>query len=285
MNPVQARARDLILSPGRLDESLLWLRAMAAGVFLSKDHQKFEGALESRGGQAGWLLYGLPDPNPAAAVVVSRHQWQNLPPIRGLYDVEGLNQYLAWSGRPETAGFQRAGDGSIEVRGELGPLDMFLIRLNCQPGWRAYQETPGRQELAIECDPLGFMAVDPRGQGDTLLRLQFQPAWAQRLFPDGMASPPLPGGEFPRITPGGVIEAVKFTTPPFQPGTSLSIFGHNFSTANTRVLFGETPGEVLWVGPQQVNVRLPESAAPGDIDVVVESAGRRSFAEAIEIGQ
>jgi uncharacterized protein (TIGR03437 family) len=61
------------------------------------------------------------------------------------------------------------------------------------------------------------------------------------------------------------------------------VFGHNFVPESTRVLFGETPGEILWVGPQQVNVRLPEGASRGELQVVVESAGRRSFPEEIEV--
>jgi hypothetical protein len=300
MNPIQSRVRDMILSPGRLDESLLWLRAMAAGVVLSDDGRKFDGALERLNEQAGWSLYGLPDPNPAPVVVVSRHQWMNLPPIRGLHDFEGLEQYIAWAGRPEAASFRPLGGGSIEVRGDLGPLDMFLIRRNCQPGWRAYRETPTRQELAIECDPLGFMAVDPGREGETVegetvggepvggetvLRLEFRPSWTQRLFPEGMAPRPLPGGDFPRITPGGVIEATRFHPPPFRPGALLSIFGQHFASASTQVLFGEIPGELVWAGPQQINVRLPESVSPGELNVVVESAGRRSFAEPIEVEQ
>jgi hypothetical protein len=176
-------------------------------------------------------------------------------------------------------------NSAFEVWADLGPLDMFLIRRNCQPGWRAYREGGSRREVAIECDPLGFMVVDPGGEGETRVRLEFQPAWTKRVFPDGMPWHALPGGEFPRITPGGVIEAVQFTPPPFRPGASLSIFGHNFVPENTRVLFGETPGKILWVGPQQINVRLPEDAGPGELSVVVESAGRRSFAERIEVAE
>jgi hypothetical protein len=284
LNPIQAQARELIASPTRLEESLLWLRALAVGTLLSDNTRKFGEVLESRGEQGGWSLYELPDPNPAPAVVVSRHQWEKLPPIRGLYDVEALGQYLAWSGRPEAAGFRWADDSSVEIRADLGPLDMLLIRLNCLPGWRAYREGPTREEISIRCDPLGFMAVDPGREGETRVRLAFQPDRQQRFFPKHLALPPLPGGDFPRITPGGVIEAAAFKPPPFPPGASLSIFGHNFVPGGTLVFFGETRGEVLWVGPQQINVRLPQDAASGELAVVVESAGRRSFPERIEVG-
>jgi hypothetical protein len=285
MNPVQAQARAVISSLGRVDESLLWLRAMAVEFLVTNDLQKFSGALECPNQQGGWCVYWLPDPNPAPAVLVSRRSWKNLPPIRGLYDTEGLNQYLAWAGRPEPAGFRSLGESTLEVSADLGPLDMFLIRRNCEPGWRAYREGGSPQNITIECDPLGFMVLDPGDEGETRVRLEFQPAWTQRVFPDGMPRHLLPGGEFPRITPGGVIEAVGFNPPPFRPGASLSIFGHNFVPEKTRVLFGETSGDVLWVGPQQINVRLPVDIGPGELNVVVESAGRRSFGERIEVGE
>lgn len=283
MNPVLAQAGAVISSPVRLEESLLWLRAMAVEFVISDDRQKFSGALERVAEQGGWGVYGLPDPNPAPAVLVSRHSWKSLPPIRGLYDVEGLNQYLSWAGRPEPAGFRRVGDSNFEVWANLGPLDMFLVRRNCQPGWRAYLEGASPRELATECDPLGFLVVDPGVEGEARVRLEFQPVLMQRLFPGGAPSRPLAGGDFPRITPGGVIEAVGFAPPPFRPGASLSVFGHHFVPESTRVFFGDMTGQVLWVGPQQINVRLPEDVDAGEVKVVVESAGRRSFGEEIEV--
>ena len=282
MNPVRASARDLVAAPGRLEESLLWLRAMAAGFLISDDNEKYAQALDCLEEQDGWCLYALPNPNPAPAVLVSRHQFKNLTPVRGLYDVEGLHQYLAWAGRPEPAGFEQA-ERAIQVEADLGPLDIFLVRRNCQSGWRAYLVGDDSRELPIECDPLGFMVIDPAHEGETRVRLEFAPPWAQRLWPEAVVARPLPGGQFPRITPGGIVEAAEFQPPPFRPGASLSIFGHNFVPDNTRVLFDETAGEVLWVGPQQINVRLPQNIAPGESTVVVESAGRESFAEQIEV--
>jgi uncharacterized protein (TIGR03437 family) len=93
----------------------------------------------------------------------------------------------------------------------------------------------------------------------------------------------LTDGQFPRIAAAGIVEAAGFRPPPFQPGASLSIFGHNFVPGATRVLLGETTGEVQWVGPQQINVRLPPNVEPGELNVVVEAAGRESFAETIEV--
>jgi hypothetical protein len=256
---------------------------MAVEFLLCQDHQKFSAALEEFAEEDGWCLFRLPDPNPAPAVLVSRHSWQNLTPVRGLFDSEALHQYLAWAGRPEPAGFRHVGSSAFEIQADLGPLDMFLVRRNCQPGWHAYLQGPNARELAIECDPLGFMVIDAGGEGETRVRLEFEPSWTQRLFPASVPLHDLPGGDFPRITPGGVIEAVGFTPPPFRPGASLSIFGHNFLPGTTQVFFGGVPGELLWASPQQINVRLPQSAAQGELNVVVETAGRRSFGEGIEV--
>jgi hypothetical protein len=266
-----------------LEESMLWLRATAAGFLLSDDHEKFSRALDCTEEQAGWCLYVLPNPNPAPVVLVSRRQWKSLPPIRGLYDVESLNQYAAWAGRPEAAAFEEGAGAAFEVAADLGPLDMFLIRRNCQPGWRAYLLDESSRELPIECDPLGFMVVDPGREGQTQVRLEFEPSWRQRFFPNGTNRRPLTDGQFPRIAAAGIVEAAGFRPPPFQPGASLSIFGHNFVPGATRVLLGETTGEVQWVGPQQINVRLPPNVEPGELNVVVEAAGRESFAETIEV--
>ena len=283
MNPVRASARGVVAGPGRLEESLLWLRAAAAGFVLSDDRDKFSQALDCIDEQAGWCLYVLPNPNPAPVVLVSRQQWKSLPPIRGLYDVESLNQYVSWAGRPEAAAFEQSEDAVIEVGADLGPLDMFLIRRNCQPGWRAFLLDESSSEIAIECDPLGFMVVDPGREGQTQVRLEFEPSWRQRFFPKSTNRRPLTDGQFPRIAAAGIVEAAGFQPPPFQPGASLSIFGHNFVPGDTRVLFGETTGEVQWVGPQQINVRLPPNVEPGELTVVVEAAGRESFAETIEV--
>jgi hypothetical protein len=283
LNPVQAQAAAVISSPGRLEESLLWLRAMAIEFLVTGDSQKYSGALESVAEQDGWSIYRLPDPNPAPAVLVSRHIWKSLPPIRGLYDVEALNSYLSWAGRPEPAGLERVGKATFEVAADRGPLDLVLVRRNCQPGWRAYLEGESPREIPIECDPLGFMILDPGGAGEARVRLEFEPPLPRRLLGAGMPAHRLPHGDFPRITPGGVIEAVDFTPGPFTAGTLISVFGHRFVPEQTRVLFDETPGEVLWAGPRQINVRVPAGASPGEVNMVVESEGRRSFAETIEV--
>jgi hypothetical protein len=283
MNRARASGRQVVAAPERLEESLLWLRAMAAGFLASDDHQKYSLSLDCVDEQAGWCVYAVPNPNPAPAVLVSRHQWRNLPQVRGLYDIEGLREYLAWSGRPEPAGFRQLEDGAIEVAADLGPLDMFLVRRNCGAGWIALLAGQDSNEIPIECDPLGFMVVDPAREGETRVRLEFRPSWRQRFLPANATRQPLPSGEFPRISPGGVIEAAQFQPPPFEPGASLSIFGHNFVPDDTQVLFGDVSGEVLWVGPQQINVRLPQGISPGERNVVVESGGHRSFPETIGV--
>ncbi len=286
MNPALSQAGRVIAArEQRPEESLLWLRAMAAQYVVSADWRKFHSALECVYEEAGWCVYHLPESNPAKAVLVSRHRWQSLRAIRGLFDVEGLEAYLGWAERPESAGVRWLDTRSLEVHANLGAYDLLLVRLDRTPGWRAalLDEDGGRKEIAIERDPLGFMVLDPARTGDVRVLLEFKPSWMARVLPASMAAVNLPGGDFPAINPDGVGDAVHYSPPPFKPGDLLTIFGRNFVPEQTQVFFDEQPGEVLWVSPQQINVRLPAETKVGEIEVVVESAGRRSYPEIIEV--
>ncbi|MEZ5396389.1 MAG: 6-pyruvoyl-tetrahydropterin synthase-related protein [Bryobacterales bacterium] len=77
--------------------------------------------------QGDWCAFSV-GPAPRA-VLVSRERFETLQPIRGLFDVDGLNRYLIWAMRPEAVGFEQQGS-RIRVHGEAGPDDVVLIRVN-----------------------------------------------------------------------------------------------------------------------------------------------------------
>ena len=90
-------------------------------------------------------------------------------------------------------------------------------------------------------------------------------------------------GAFPSISPNGIVDATKYTPAPFPPGAIVSIYGRGFVDGSTRVLFGAEPVIPLYTGPNQINVRLPDSLAPGNVQLSVEVAGSTSTPVEIEV--
>ncbi len=284
-NPVLAQAAAFVRSGERRKDVLLWLKAMAVEYLVSSDWRKFQADLECVYDEKGWCVYYLPSPNPAEAVVVSRWARQTLRPIRGLFDRQGLEAYLDWAGRPEAAGVHWRAAGRAEIRADLGPSDAILVRLTARPEWEAavFDGSDHWVSLPIQPDPLGYMIIDPDRVGPVTLRIEYRPSWWQRVFPAALPDQPLVAGEFPTILPGGIVDGVRYTPPPFSPNTVLTIFGHDFMSQRTRVLFGEKAGEVLYVGPNQINVRLPSNLEPGLLGVRVDTEGRLSYPHMIEV--
>lgn len=285
------RSIDRVLrSPGNENLSVRWLRALGIEYFISRDWPKFHSRLECVYEEAEWCIYAVPGINPAEAVLVSRFAWRNLPRLRGPLDIDGLGAYEAWASRPEAAGLDRLDDGRVRIRCDVGPDDLILARLPLRHGWRAYLETRGAsgsespaEEIKIEADPLGFMVLDPPLTGPLLITLEYRPDFSERLGHRPTPSQPFLEGPFPRIYRGGIGDARTFALPPFRPGAVLSVFGEHFVAGDTQVFFGSMPGEVLYVVPQQINVRLPAETPPGDVAVTVEAAGRLSGSRQIEV--
>ena len=280
----------LIRSPGNENLSVRWLRALGVEYFISRDWPKFHSRLECVYEEGEWCVYSVPGANPAEAVLTSRHGWKHLPPLRGPLDIDGLIAYEAWASRPEAVGLERPADGVIVIRGEIGPDDLILVRQPFRKGRRARLAVIGTfdpndppPEVRIEADPLGFMVLDPPVTGPVRITLEYRPGFSERLGYLPTPSQPFLEGPFPRIYPGGIGDARTFALPPFRPGAVLSVFGEHFVPGETQVFFGSTPGEVLYVGSQQINVRLPAETPPGDVAVTVEAAGRRSQSRQIEV--
>ena len=162
------QAQGVIFGPGRAEHSILWLRALGAGHLISRDEGKYGALLENEyQDAAGNRVYQTPLRRPAAAVLVSRYQWRTLPRLRSLYDRTALAAYVNWADRPEAAGFRWTAAGKAEVRTDLGPDDMVLVR-QLAAGWSASLD--GRP---LEClrDPVGFLLLDPERAGAVTILL------------------------------------------------------------------------------------------------------------------
>ena len=275
----------MIQSPGRTRESLLWLRAYAAEYLISMDWEKFHPVLDCVRQEGEWCTYRIPYPNTAQAVLVSRERWQDLKPIRGPLDVEGLEAYLSWAGRPEAIDLVWHDSVSAEIRADLGPADAILVREFALPGWKAVvQDASGSNKpLEVRQDPVGFIFLDPNKTGPTLLQLAYDPGWLERLLPSPREQGPFVMGEVPIISPGGVVDAFDYTPPPFKRGALLTIFGRYFIPDQTTVFIGEARISPTYVGVNQINVQLPQQLSPGPVEIVVESGGRRSHPYRVEV--
>jgi hypothetical protein len=258
----------LILEPGHPAYTVLWLQALGVGHVVSADRAKFDAILEPERDH----LYYAPVRHTGSAVLVSRYQFSNLAPLRSFYDRPGLAAYVEWANRPEGAGFRWVSGREAEVRADLGPDDMVLVRQNAA-GWTASVEG---QPVATHADPIGYLVLDPRRTGPVTIRLHTP--W--RAGPDFV----LPEHAVPVLTSGGIVDAERHTPPPFAPGTVVTLYGSGLGeTGVTRVLAGGRSAEVSYANEGQVNARLPGDLPAGAVEVVVEVNGVRSNGLTVEI--
>ncbi len=233
--PLPPQIHDLVYGNTHRTHSALWLIALGVPHLSIADGGKYAAVFE----RESEYTYQVPVRNPAPALLVSRYQWQRLPRLQSLYDRQALAAYVNWANRPEEAGFRWISRRRAEVRADLGPDDMILVR-HYADGWSA--SVPTRQ------DPIGFLLLDPPAPGQVTITLT-----APVFTPTPRA---LPTHTVPRINPGGVA---------FLPNGIISIFGYDLgATGHTRVTANGRAAEVLWAGEYQINARLSPglSASP-----------------------
>ncbi len=256
--PLPPQIARLVYGPSHRAQSCLWLIALGVPRLSIADGGKYAALLETeQQDPAGWRVYTTPVRNPAAAVLVSRYHWARLPRLRSLYDRRALEAYVTWANRPEAAGFRWTSRRTAEVRADLGPDDLILVR-RFADGWTA--------PVPHYRDPIGYLVLDPGRTGwvtVTLTAPVFEPV--PLAFPETGA---------PYVNPGGVVAF---------PGGIVTIYGHDLGgPGGTRVYAGGRPAEVLWAGEYQVNARLPRGLPPGPVPLVVEYEGGRSAAYRLE---
>jgi len=267
--PLPAQIHQVVYGDTYRTVAALWLIALGVPRLSVADEGKYGEVLELDSEDArGWRVYQVPVRNPSPAVLVSRYQWRRLPRVQSLYDRQGLAAYINWANRPEAAGFRWLSRRRAEVRADLGPEDMILVRRYAD-GWSA--------SVPFRPDPIGYLLLDPQQTGPVTITMTapvFTPAWRR-----------LPEFAVPYVSPGGILDGVSHRPPPFGQGAVLTIYGQDLgATGRTRVLVGGRPAEVLWAGENQINLRLPEGLPAGPASVVVAVEGAHSQPVSVEIG-
>lgn len=265
---------------------------------------------------AGDRIYALPPPDQHEAVVVDLARLAQLPPLQGTDDVRFLEAYAAWAQGKRAAEVRWLAPGRAEVRADAGPGEAVLIKVNHDAGWSASTGETARDPIGFlllrgtgtGIVRLSFGASRSAWLGRaitaaTILLLLFRvPLWitgAVALVPAIAAygvlqlHPP-PAADIaekayarlqpPLINPGAIVDGVTMAPPPLRRGSVATIFGSGFGVAgdNVRVWIGQRPAEILYRGPNQVNLRIPaEAAAVEDITVEVNGCRGNSFAVAI----
>jgi len=239
--PLPPQVHDLVYSNTHRAHSALWLLALGVPRLSIADGGKYAAVFERESD----YIYQVPVRNSGPAILVSRYQWQRLPRLQSLYDRQALAAYVNWANRPEAAGFRWLSRRRAEVRADLGPDDMILVR-HYADGWSA--------SVPIHQDPIGFLLLDPPAPGQVTITVT-----APVFTPTPRV---LPTHTIPHINPGGIS---------FLPNGIISVYGYDLgTTGQTRVTVDGRPAEVLWAGEYQINARLPRNLPPSPTPPVVQ---------------
>jgi len=267
---------ELIRSAEHTPETLLWLRALAVASTTAPCNGKLDGQLESEKSGGRDCAFTITQ-NSAEAVVVSRSEFEKLRPIRGPLDVERLERYVTWAGRPESITVRRTAPGRLELQADLGPNAAILLRRDFSENWR-----PASGNVELREDPLGYMLLVPTASGPLDISLESVAPPLSYQWPPPLDRRPVDAGEFPVIHPEGVVDGQSFAGPPFAPGSTLSIFGRRFAQQGNAVRIGDAAGEILYESPTQINVRLPAGLMADEYELTVTSDGRTTEPYPIE---
>jgi hypothetical protein len=276
LEPALGEIHDLINGDVRPRESVLWLQALGARSVIAPKHGKFARELECVAEEQGWCVFDVGGPAPPA-VLVSRERFETLKPVRGLFDVEGLERYLLWAMRPEAVGFERVAE-TFEVRARPGPDDLVLVRVRAR-GWEDHRKS---FSVRLKSDPIGYSVLDLADDRREVVPLRFLGA---HLIQSGPPPEPiaLDDADYPRILSEGVVEATAYAPPPFRPGANVSIFGERFEPEVAKALVDGAQCEITYASVGQINIRLPDDVAPGMHELVVRNADLPSYPYRFEV--
>jgi len=264
---------------------------------------------------AGDTIYRLPPPDEREAVVVDLAAMQGLGRLRSTADAGFLEAYVAWARGVREAHIHWLSPDHAELQADARPNEALLIKVNHDAGWTSSEGVTGRDPIGFLLVKGASQAqVSLRfgaswsvwlGRAITiatiLLLLCRVPMWTTAaaalvpaIFAYGILQLHTPATvavaeqayrrlQPPLIGPAAIVDGVTFAAPPLARGSAISVFGTGFGSASdaVSVWIGQRPAEILYRGPNQVNLRLPMDAPPvADMSVEVNGCRGNSFAVA-----
>jgi hypothetical protein len=260
-------------------------------------------------------IYRLPPPDQQSAVVVDLEQMRQLPPLRATDDAQFLEAYVAWARGKRAAQIRWLSPDRAELVADTGPKEAVLVKINHDAGWTASKGAIGKDPigfLLVQGTSQGRVTLRFRaswtewlGRAITaatiLLLLCGAPLWVTAavalvpaIFAYGILQIHTPATvalaeqayrrlQPPLISSAAIVDGVTYAQPPLARGSAISIFGNGFGSPSddVRVLIGQRQGEILYHGPNQVNLRMPlDAPAVADVSVEVNGCKGNSFAVA-----
>jgi hypothetical protein len=262
---------------------------------------------------AGDTVYRLPPPDEQEAVVVDLAQMKQLGQLRATDDVRFLEAYVAWARGVREAHIHWLSPDRAELQADAGPNEAVLLKVNHDAGWSSSEGAIGRDPIGFllvkgtSRAPVSLRFGASRsvwlGRAITLatilLLLCRVPLWATAavalvpaIFAYGILQFHTPAAvavaeqayarlQPPLIGSSSIVDGVTYAQPPLARGSVITIFGAGFGSRSdtVRVWIGERQAEILYRGPNQVNLRLPLDAPPvADVNVEVNGCRGNSFA-------
>lgn len=135
--------------------------------------RKFDGILtEIYNDHQGNIIYKTPRRYPGLAHIVEARQFQSLPPIQSVVELDRLRAYTdaVENGPDVRASAQWDGTDAMILHANLQPGQSILVQETYDPNWHAYAS--GRT-LPVHADPVGFMWIEAP-PGEQTIRLQFE---------------------------------------------------------------------------------------------------------------
>jgi hypothetical protein len=260
-------------------------------------------------------IYRLPPPEEQQAVVVDLAQMKELGQLRATNDAQFLEAYVAWARGKREARIRWLSPDRAELLADVGPNEAVLIKVNHDAGWAASQGAIGKDPIGFLLikgtfkGPVSLRFGAPwtawLGRAITvatiLLLLCRVPLWVTAtvalipaIFTYGILQLHTPDTvtvaeqayrrlQPPLINPAGIVDGGTLAQPPLARGSVITIFGAGFGSPSdvVRVWIGRRQGEILYHGPNQVNLRIPMDAPPAmDVSVEVNGCRGNSFAVA-----
>jgi hypothetical protein len=179
--------------------------------------------------------FGVGARSSSDALLVSRPQFEALPPLRGWRDERFLNAYIEWSDRPEGIGLHwldpDPGGQGFELTADVGPHDLILIRST-----GIYAAEPKSLK-----NPIGQALFDPGPGVHHITGRQGVGSGTLTLILSRLSLGALP-------TPAAVIAVAS---------DIVTIYGTGFEGSKFEIASERGEGTILYSSPTQVNARVP----------------------------